>query len=83
MKRDRADLAPGLRRRINALVEAESVGHLKSLDPLGVWHELKGDMRGLWAGKLTANWRLIVRPEGSAAGVASVTVTVAEVTDYH
>lgn len=82
MRKKRLDVAPGLRRRINALKAAKSFGELPTNDPLGKWHQLSGDLAGMWAGKLTANYRLLVRPEGSAA-LAAVAVTVIDIADYH
>lgn len=43
------------------------------------WEELSGDRRGQWAARLTANWRLIVRPEQRDV----VIVIVVEIVDYH
>lgn len=83
MWRRRADIAKKLKLRVNALHKAENVGHLKQLDPLGYWHDLNGDLAGLWAGSVSPNKRILIRPEGPGAAVTAVTVTVVEIEDYH
>jgi proteic killer suppression protein len=49
------------------------------LQGTGRWEELRGHRAGTWSARLTANWRLIVRPEQRDV----VTVTVVEIVDYH
>ncbi|WP_022878726.1 type II toxin-antitoxin system RelE/ParE family toxin [Microbacterium sp. B19] len=83
MRRKRTDIADKLRRRIKALETAASVGHLPTHDPLGRWHALSANRNGLWAGKLSANYRLIIRPESSAQTADAVTVTVIEVSNHY
>lgn len=83
MRKKRADVAAKLRLRIKALETAESVGELPSHDPLGNWHQLGADLDGLWAGKLSANYRLLIRPEGALDLTSAVTVTVVDIDDYH
>lgn len=81
MRRKRGDIAAGLRRRINALNEAHSVGELRALDPLGKWHPLTGNRAGSWAGKLDRHNRIVIETDG--AGASAITVTVVEIVDYH
>lgn len=50
--------AASLRLRLNELRAAEDLKDLLFFP--GKWEELKGDRRGQWSGRLTANWRLIV-----------------------
>ncbi|BCN54850.1 type II toxin-antitoxin system RelE/ParE family toxin [Prescottella equi] len=69
-------MAKTLRLRLDELRRAEEMGDL--LFFAGKWEELKGDRAGQWSGRLTANWRLIVRPEDG-----TITVLVVEITDYH
>ncbi|WP_202033203.1 type II toxin-antitoxin system RelE/ParE family toxin [Nocardioides sp. WS12] len=83
MQRKRADIAAKLKLRIKALENADTVGDLKDDDPLGYWHELTADRPGHWAGKLSGNYRLVIRPEGDGETWEAVTVTVIEITDYH
>lgn len=83
MRKTRADIAAKLPLRIKALETADSVGDLPKEDPLGRWHELSSDRAGHWAGKLSDNYRLVVRPEGDGETWEAVTVTVIEITDYH
>lgn len=83
MRRKRADVAGKLRLRIKALETAPNVGQLKEQDPMGRWHELTGNLAGHWAGRLSPNHRLIIRPEGDGPSVTRATVTVVELTDYH
>lgn len=83
MRRKRADIERKLRLRVNALNNARDVGHLQALDPLGRWHDLNGDMTGLWAGSVSPNHRIMFRPEGTGPDVTAVTVTVVGIDDYH
>ncbi len=82
MKRKRSDIASRLQLRINALRTAASLTDLAMLDPSGKWHELLGDRRGQWSGRLSPNWRIIVEPTGDAEEVGA-TVLVVELEDYH
>lgn len=83
MRKRRGDIADRLRLRINALGVAGSVGELSTHDPLGNWHALNADLDGLWSGKLSGNFRLLVRPEDASDRRCAVTVTVIEIDDYH
>lgn len=83
MRRKRGDIADKLRLRVRALETATSVGDLSTHDPLGKWHALHADLEGLWAGKLSANYRLLIRPDGADDPTDSVVVTVIEIDDYH
>jgi proteic killer suppression protein len=83
MRRERIDIAPKLRLRIAALKTATTIADLVALDPLGNWHPLTADRAGTWAGSLSRNWRLVIRPEGEGLVVAAVEVTVVEIVDYH
>ena len=69
--------AASLRLRLNELRAAEDLKDLLFFP--GKWEELKGDRRGQWSGRLTANWRLIVEP---ALGTITM-ILVREITDYH
>lgn len=68
---------------VNALRTANTVGELSRIDPLGKWHQLTGDRDGEWAGKLSRNYRLLIRPAGDSEPRDAVTVTVIEIDDYH
>ncbi|PYE12903.1 proteic killer suppression protein [Williamsia limnetica] len=83
MQRKRGDIAGRLRLRVNALRTAVTVGELATLDPLGNWHQLTGDHAGEWAGKLSGNYRILIRPEGGSDPWDAVTVTVIDIYDYH
>lgn len=83
MRRKRGDIADRLRLRVNALHTADNVGELAAIDPLGNWHQLTGDYAGEWAGKLSGNYRLLIRPEGDSQPWDAVTVTVLDIDDYH
>jgi toxin HigB-1 len=83
MRRKRGDIAVKLRLRVKALQTADNLAHLAVHDPLGHWHELTGDLACLWAGSLSRNYRIMVRPEGPEPAAAAVTVTVVDITDYH
>lgn len=71
-----AQVAKALRLRIDELRRAAEMGDL--LFFAGRWEELTGDRLGQWSGRLTANWRLIVRPDEG-----TITVLVVEIIDYH
>lgn len=83
MRKKRGDIADKLRLRVNALRTATSVGELATIDPLGNWHQLHEDHAGEWAGKLSSNYRLLIRPDGEVEPWDAVTVTVTEINDYH
>lgn len=83
MQKKRADIASKLKLRVKALETADTVGDLQTDDPLGYWHELSADRAGHWAGKLSGNYRLVVRPEGDGETWEAEAVTVIEITDYH
>lgn len=83
MRKKRGDIAAKLRLRVNALRTATNVGELVSIDPLGNWHQLTGDHAGEWAGKLSRNERLLIRPEGDSEPWDAVAVTVIDIDDYH
>jgi proteic killer suppression protein len=72
-----ATIAKALRLRIAELRRATEMQDL--LLGTGRWEELKGDRSGQWSARLTANWRLIVRPEKRTV----LTVIVIEIVDYH
>ena len=44
---------------------------------------LSANLNGLGAGKLSANYRPLVRPEGSVNTLCAVTVAVIDIDDYH
>ena len=82
MQRKRPDLQKKLRLRVNALRTAATVGDLPRDDPSGAWHELKGDLGGIWSGELSGNWRLLVEPD-PLKSLSAVVVTVIDIDDYH
>jgi proteic killer suppression protein len=82
MQRKRPDIQKKLRLRVNALRTAATVGDLPRDDPGGAWHELKGDLDGIWAGELSGNWRLLVEPD-PLKSLSAVVVTVIDIDDYH
>ncbi|WP_217639229.1 hypothetical protein [Arthrobacter sp. cf158] len=83
MRRKREDVAGKLKLRINALETAESVGELANHDPLGKWHPLTANLDGYWAGKLSANYRLLIRPENAEDPESAVTVTAIEISNHY
>lgn len=83
MRRKRADIADKLRLRLKALEAAETVDELPESDPLGRWHPLSANRTGQWAGKLSPNYRLLVRPEGSDDGTSAGIVTVIEISNHY
>lgn len=83
MRKKREDVADKLKRRIKALETAPSLGELPMHDPLGKWHQLAANLDGLWAGKLSANQRLLVQPDGSAERLDAVTVTVIQISNHY
>lgn len=83
MRRHREDIAPRLRLRIAALKTATNIADLITLDPRGRWHALTADRAGTWAGTLSRNHRLVIRPLGEGLAVDAVEVAVIEIVDYH
>ena len=88
MRKQRGDVAKRLRLRINALEAFATLGKVVENDPLGAWHPLHGDREGQWAGKLSANYRLIIIPQsgGSIEIVEVLQATdakVQDIEDYH
>jgi len=63
------------------VAELMSVTHVRDLlEGTGRWEELKGDRRGTWSARLSANWRLIMWPGEQGR---QETVTVIDIEDYH
>lgn len=83
MRRKRSDIATKLQMRIKALEASPTLGDLQAADPLGKWHPLTADLEGMWSGRLSRNDRILVRPGNTEDPVASVTVTVIDIKDYH
>jgi proteic killer suppression protein len=83
MRKQRADIARKLSLRIKALETAATVGDLSTDDPLGYWHQLTGNLDGMWAGKLSDNYRLLIEPDDPEDPRRAVTVTVIDICDYH
>ena len=83
MRRESGDIAPKLRARIAALKTATSIADLVALDPSGEWHSLTADRAGTWAGSLSRNWRIVIRPVGAGRAVDAIEVTVIAIVDYH
>jgi proteic killer suppression protein len=84
MWKHRSDIASKLKLRVNALHNARNLGHLVELDPLGRWHKLAANLSGLWAGSVSPNKRILIRPDGDVPDVDAATITVIEIgEDYH
>ena len=90
MRKKRPDIAGRLKLRINALETADSIEELCKNDQLGKWHRLTESRNGQWAGKLSANERLIIQPTQDGLKVLDLElelqvseVMVVEITDYH
>lgn len=69
--------AKALKRRIAELRRVAEIDDL--LLSVGRWEKMKADRQGEWSARLSANWRLIVRPEPHESG----TVLVVDIEDYH
>jgi proteic killer suppression protein len=84
MKKQRADIAAKLRRRMKAMEAAPNLAALRQDDPGGKWHPLSADRAGYWAAWVSPNKRLIIRPEGATDPAEVTVVTVVAVgEDYH
>jgi proteic killer suppression protein len=70
-----ATVCKALKLRIGELRAAANVEDL--LLGTGRWERLVGDRAGQWSGRLTKNWRLIVRED------TLTVVSVIEIIDYH
>ena len=64
-----------LRAMLTVIEEAENIAELDTV-PGWRFHPLKGDRRGVWSLKLTHNYRLTFRIEGSV-------VSELDIEDYH
>ena len=69
-------VAKKLRLRVAELMSVTHVNDL--LEGTGRWEELRGDRRGTWSARLSANWRLIIQP-----GEQGRQATVVNIEDYH
>ena len=75
-KRLGAQVAKTLQLRVAELM---SVTHVRDLlEGTGRWEELKADRRGTWSARLSANWRLIIRPSQQGRQA-----TIVDIEDYH
>lgn len=90
MRKKRPDIAERLKLRVNALETADNIEELCKNDPLGKWHRLAESRNGQWAGKLSANERLIIQPTQDGLKVLNLKlelqvseVMVVEIVDYH
>ena len=87
----RPDIAKGIKLRHNALEMAETMEDLASLDPGGRWHQLHGNRKNQWAGKLTKNYRIIIEPINGRMKITEIetiaddktSVKVVSIEDYH
>ncbi|RQP12965.1 MAG: plasmid maintenance system killer protein [Microbacteriaceae bacterium] len=70
------DVAKALQRRIKELEYVQEMDDL--LRGTGKWEQLTADRAGQWSARLSANWRLIVTPDGN-----DQSVLVVEIVDYH
>lgn len=76
-----------VKRRIQALRVAKTVGHLKLIDPRGRWHSLTGNFKDCWSGSTSVNHRIIIQlnrdtPDQPDDLVTSVVVLDCK-RDYH
>ncbi len=70
--------------RVAQLRAATSAADLLVPGVPGRWELLTGDRRGDISGRLTGNWRIIVRPLGGTEDLGEcVEVIVVEIVDYH
>lgn len=72
-----AQRAKALKLRLNELRQVEKMSDLLLL--AGKWDSKTADRAGQWAGRLTGNWRVVVRPLSETAAV----VEILEIVDYH
>ena len=78
-KRHAQPEANGIKRRIKQLESAVSIDDL--VQSTGKWHTLKNRGTSVYAGNLSANWRIVVQFRQTVGGL--VEATVLEITDYH
>lgn len=85
MRRKHSNIADKLRLRLNALHQAQTVGDLATLDPLGRWHSIDSIRPGCWSGWTSRNHRIIIRPEVENVILVAATVVTVEAVgeDYH
>lgn len=85
-RRFRSDIVDKVKLRHNALESAESMPDLMQSDPMGRWHPLNGDLDGLWSGRLSKNYRMLVKPYDGGVEVIVTgenAVEVVDIRDYH
>lgn len=70
-----------LKLRLHELEQADNLEELR-LFP-GRWEPLTADRQGTWSGRLSANWRVIISPEGEGIPAKITVVCVEEIVDYH
>ena len=78
-ERDNWHLQTG-RTRADSRREAAQLEACPRDEPGGAWHELKGDLDGIWPGELSGNWRLLVEPD-PLKSLSAVVVTVIDIDD--
>lgn len=83
-RRKRGDVADKIKLRVNAVVNALTLADLVTNDPLGSWHVLGAQFPRCWSGKLSANYRLLLRPSTEDSEPENIdAVTITQVIDYH
>lgn len=70
-----------LRLRIKELEIANDLEELQA-GP-GKWHPLKGNLTPMWAGSVSANYRILITPAADGDGIEVSEVTVERISDYH
>ena len=88
MRKQRGNIAKPLRRRINALEAFATLQEVVENDPLGKLHPLHENREGQWAGKLSANYRLIIVPQMDGSVeieevFQATSARVQDIEDYH
>lgn len=90
MHKRRPDIERTLRIRVAALAANNSLDDLCANDPLGKWHRLTGDRLGQWAGKVSANERIVIEPQedgvrviGLSEELQSTEARIIDIGDYH
>lgn len=78
-KRYAQPISSALKRRIKQLESALTISDL--LEGLGKWHALTNKGTLVYAGNLSANWRIVVQFGNSDEGL--VEAVVLEIIDYH
>ena len=82
MRREyREQWVPKIKLRMAELRAADNLEELQ--EGPGHWHPLKGNRDGEWAGDVSGNYRLIIKPITDGPVLEAAAVRIEKIYDYH